>query len=216
MSDLLSPAQRAAIEEAVAAAERASGAEIVPVLLPAAGPYPVADARGAAIGALTGALAYLASPLLHSGFGAPAVDPAWLGTVAVALGALGGLAVARVDRIRRALAGAEMDERVDLAAAREFLARSLFRTRNQTGILLLVSLFEHQVRVLADEGVYRAVAKPVWEKLAADVAREMRSGAPGEALLHAVQAAGALVAEHGPRRSADDQNELPDIPSARG
>lgn len=215
MSDLLSQEERAAIEAAVAAAERASGAEIVPVLQTASGSYAIADARGAALGALVGSLAYLLSPGALPA-AAWAADPAWLGTVAVALGALGGLALARLERVRRALAGAEIDERVDLAAAREFLARSVFRTRRQTGILLFVSLFEHQVRVLADEGVYRAVGRPHWERLAADVAREMKSGRPGEALLHAVELAGALVAEHGPRRSPDDVNELPDIPSAQG
>lgn len=215
MSDLLSREERAAIEAAVAAAESASGAEIVPVLLPASGSYAIADARGAALGALVGSLAYLLSPSAIPE-AARTADPAWLGTVAVALGALGGLALAKLDRVRRALAGAEIDERVELAAAHEFLARSVFRTRRQTGILLFVSLFEHQVRVLADEGVYGAVARPLWEKLAADVAREMKGGRPGEALLHAVELAGALVADHGPRRSPDDVNELPDIPAAQG
>ncbi len=213
MSDLLNHEERTAIEAAVAAAERASGAEIVPVLLPSCGRYAIADARGAALGALVGSLGYLLAPSIME---VTAADPAWLGTVAVALGALGGLGLARIDRVRRALAGAELDERVDLSAAREFLSRNVFRTRKQTGILLFVSLFEHQVRVLADEGVYRAVARPAWEKLVADAAREMKGGRPGEALLHAVQAAGALVAEHGPRRAPDDVNELPDIPSAQG
>jgi putative membrane protein len=206
VTELLGEEERAAVVAAVRAAESASGAEIVPVAVPASGAYAVADARGAAAGALVGALAYLAAPAV-AGAGA---DPAWLGTVAVAAAALGGLLLARVARVRRALAGAELDERVDLAAAREFLARDVFRTVDRTGILIYVSLFERQVRVLADEGVYRAVERPVWEQLAATVAREMRGGDPATALLRAVEAAAALVAEHGPRRRPDDVNELPD------
>jgi putative membrane protein len=206
VSDLVSAEERAAIELAVADAERASGAEIVPVLVPTAGAYPVADARGAAVGALVGALAYLLAPKLDAG----GVDPGWLGTVAVAMGALGGLLLARIARVRRALAGAELDERVDLVAAREFLARDVFRTERHTGILLFVAQFERRVRVLADDAVYRAVPRATWERLAADAARAMRSDRPGAALLAAVQAAGALLAEHGPRRARDDRNELPD------
>lgn len=214
VSDLLGETDRAAIVAAVEAAEAASGAEIVPVLVPASGTYPVADARGAAAGALVGALAYLAAPAST----VAGAESSWLGTVAVATAALGGLLLARVGRVRRALAGAELDERVDLAAAREFVARNVFRTADRTGILLFVSLFERQVRVLADEGVYRAVERPLWEKMAETVAGEMRAGRsearPGAALLRAVQAAGALVAEFGPRRRADDENELPDEPAA--
>jgi putative membrane protein len=210
MSELMSEQERAAIEAAVVAAEGASGAEIVPVLLSASGAYPIADARGAAFGALLGSLGALAFRAVAE---PSATDPGWVGAVAVALGALGGLALARIHSVRRALAGAELDERVDLASAREFLARNVFRTRDRTGILLLVSLFERQVRVLADEAVYQAVAKPVWERLATDVAREMKGGRPGEALLHAVEAAAALVVEYGPRRTPGDRNELPDAPA---
>jgi putative membrane protein len=212
VTELLGEAERGALVAAVEAAESASGAEIVPVLVAASGDYPVADARGTAVGALVGALAYLAAPAL-AGAG---LDPAWLGALAVAAGALGGLVLARVARIRRALAGSELDERVDLAAARTFLERNVFRTAERTGILLFVSLFERQVRVIADEGVYRAVERPIWERLAATVATEMRDDRPGAALLRAIEATAALVVEHGPRRRADDVNELPDAPATNG
>ena len=209
--ELLSGPERAAVEAAVVAAERESGAEIVPALLPACGTYAVADARGAALGALLGALALLAAPDASDGWRA---DPRWLAPAVVFLGALGGFALARLDAVRRALAGAEIEERVDAAAAAQFLARNVFRTRDRTGILILVSLFEHQVRVLADEAVYRAVERATWERLAADVARAMAGGGrPGAALLQAVEAAGRLVGAHGPRRTPDDTNELPDAPS---
>ena len=53
--------------------------------------------------------------------------------------------------------------------------------------------------------------------LAAAVAREMRDAGgestPGAALLRAVEAAGALVVEHGPRRRPGDVNELSDEPA---
>lgn len=213
VKELLGETDRAAILAAVQGAEAASGAEIVPVLVAASGDYAVADARGVAAGALVGALAYLVAPQL----GEAAIDPGWLGTVAVATGALGGLVLARVPRLRRTLAGEELDQRVDLVAAREFLARNVFRTAERTGVLLFVSLFERQVRVIADEGVYAAVPRPRWDELAAAVAREMRDAGgestAGAALLRAVEAAGALVVEHGPRRRPGDVNELSDEPA---
>jgi len=209
MGGLLTENERAAITAAVARAERDSGAEIVPVLLPACGAYPAADARAAAFGALGFAFAFALIPAGALGWGP---DPRWLTALAVALGALAGLALARLGALRRLLAGAELDQRVDLVAAHEFLGRNVFRTRDRSGILLLVSLFERRVRVLADEAVYGAVERSIWERLAADVAREMRAGSPGAALLRAVESAGELVVKHGPHRAPDDRNELPDAP----
>ncbi len=207
MKASLSEAEREAVESAVAEAERESGAEIVPVLVPASDSYEVASWKGAALGALVGSLAYLIAPAVE-GAGA---DPGWLGAAAVLGGALIGSLLARWPRLRRALAGdAELDQRVELAAAEQFLARALFRTRERTGILIFVSLFERRVRILADEGVYLAVERPIWVALADEIAREMAQAPAGRALLSAVKRAALLVREHGPRRRSDDANELPD------
>jgi putative membrane protein len=207
LDEAASAAVRAAVEEA----ERESGAELVPVLAAASDPYPVADARAAAAGALFGGAA---APWLAGGFGWGA--PAWLAAAAVVAGALAGRLLAELTVVRRALAGAtELDRRVDAAAGAEFLRQEVFRTRDRSGILIYISLFEHRVRVIADEGVYRAVPRPAWQELAAAVAADMRRRGAGEALLDAVRRAAALVVEHGPRRRDDDRNELPDAPVAR-
>ncbi|KAB2964751.1 MAG: hypothetical protein F9K18_07295, partial [Thermoanaerobaculia bacterium] len=54
---LLAPEEAEAVRAAVAHAESASGAEIVPVLVSRAGDHPEAVWKGAALGALAGALA---------------------------------------------------------------------------------------------------------------------------------------------------------------
>jgi len=208
MTGLIDERQERAIRDAVEEAERHSGAELVPVLASASDPYSVADWRGATLGALGAACA-------AAGWSFASWAPAewWLVPAAVAAGALLGALVAVAPPARRLLAGArEMEVRVDAAAARSFLVHEVFRTRDRTGILLYVSLFERQVRVLADEGVYAAVERATWEELAREVAAEMKRGAPAEALLSAVRRAGELVERFGPRRRDDDRNELPDAP----
>jgi putative membrane protein len=211
MPAVIGSEDEAALRLAVAEAERRSGAEVVPVLARASDAYRLADWRAAAGGALAGALAGV--PLeAAAGWSALA---RWAPALAAAAGALLGLAAVTVPALRRLLAGArELDARVDAAAAAEFLRREVFRTRDRTGLLIYVSLFERRVRVLADEGVYRAVERPRWEELAGAVAADMRAEAPARALLEAVRRAGELVAAHGPRRRADDRNELPDAPLA--
>ncbi len=206
---MLDERERERIRAAVAAAESASGAEIVPVLVRSADGHAVADWKGAALGAWLGAAAFAAWRLRESW---SAGSFAWP-LAATLLGSLAGLALARLPLLRRWLAGAAaLDRAVDAGARAAFVERAVFRTRDATGLLLYVALFERRVRVLADEGVYRAVPREVWQRVADDAAARMRAGAPAEALLAAVEAAGALVATHGPRRRPDDRDELPDAP----
>ena len=207
--ELLSAAGADAIRRAVAAAEAESGAEIVPVVAPASDDYRSATWAGVAAGALGGAaLAALPVDGLRIAGG-------WAPAALAFAGALVGCLLAEVPRLRRRLAGsAALGLRVEQAAGREFLRHELFRTRDRTGVLIYVSLFERRVSVLADEGVYRAVAQEKWDELARAVAAGMKSRPAELVLLEAVSSAGALVKEFGPRRRSDDANELPDAPRA--
>lgn len=195
----------------MAAAESESGAEIVPVLAPASDDYASATWAAVAAGALAGA-ALSALPEL-GGVAAQRWGPAAL----AAAGALAGGLLAGLPPLRRRLAGASaLEARVEQAAGREFLRHEVFRTRDRTGVLIYVSLFERRVAVLADEGVYRAVPRERWRELAESVAAGMKTRGAESVLLEAVASAGALVRELGPRRRADDVNELSDPPRADG
>lgn len=208
--ELLSESERAALQAAVVAVERASGAELVPVLVARSDDYVVAVWRAAAAGALAGVALHGAAPDLV----AWSAWSAWVPLGWSVAGALLGALVVRLPAVGRRVAGAgELERRVAAGAELAFLEHEVFRTSQRTGLLLYVSLFERRVRILADEGVYRAVPRTVWEQVAGEAAAAMRVGAPAAALLAAVRRAGELVAEHGPRRRADDRNELPDRPS---
>jgi putative membrane protein len=208
----LDDAQRAAIRQAVVDAEAGSGAELVPVLAARSDEYRVAEWRAALLGAAAGVAVAAFAPELAGWSRWASGVPALLAVG----GALAGFAAARIPSVRRAFSGAgELDARVEAAARDAFVEHEVFRTRDRTGLLLYVSLFERRVRILADEGVYRAVPEAVWRQVASETAARMRDGEPGEALLAAVRRAGELVGEHGPRRRPDDRNELPDPPAAR-
>jgi len=205
----LQESERQAIRHAVAEVERTSGAELVPVLVASSDPYRLADWRGALAGALLGAALPVVAPDL-GGWGAAA---RWLPIAGALFGALAGVLIARLPAPRRRLCGDdELELRVDAGARQAFLQHEVFRTRERTGLLLYVSLFERRVRILADEGVYGAVPQAVWEQVAREAAAAMPRAAAAAALLAAVERAGELVAEHGPRRRSDDRNELPDAP----
>jgi putative membrane protein len=209
-SPWVSDQEAAAIRAAVEEAERSSAAEIVPVLLEAADPYAVADWKGAALGALLASAGAALLERLDPSWGPSAI---WILLPAFAGAAAAALAARAIPALRRVLAGRDLiDDRVESRAREAFLEHEVFRTRDRSGVLVLVALFEHRVRILADTGIHAAVPHERWQQIADATARAVREGRPGEALRQAVVACGAVLGERGPRRRADDVNELPDAP----
>ncbi len=100
--------------------------------------------------------------------------------------------------------------RVAQKAKEAFLHEEVFNTRERTGILIYVSLLEHEVVVLGDSGINAKVEKSAWEEITRYVTNGMQSAKPAEGLIRAIQACGALLERHGVARRADDRDELSD------
>jgi putative membrane protein len=206
---VFSDAEMAAVRAAVTEAEKRTSGEIVPYVVPASDAYPNALWKGATLGALAGPLLALALHRLWDLWGTHL--ELWVTAPAAAGAAIGFLLAAFVPPVKRWLAGDEMLElRTRQRAEMAFLEEEVFRTRERTGILLFLSLFEHRVVVLADGGIHTLVEPGQWDGIAARIAAGIRAGRGGEALLEAIQSCGALLERHGVARRADDVNELPD------
>jgi putative membrane protein len=129
-----------------------------------------------------------------------------------AAGAGLGYLLAAVPAVRRWLVGAEtMDLRVRRRAAVAFLEEELFATRERTGILLFLSLFEHRVVVMGDSGINRRVAAGEWDGIVKIVVDGIHAGRPGLAVAAAVKECGALLERHGVAPRADDRDELANV-----
>ncbi len=199
---------RDAIAAAVTAAERETAGEIVPFAVAASDGYEVAAWKGATLGALLGVLAAAAVHRVAALWGASEL---WLQGPAAVGAALGFLLGHFVAPVRRWLVGrAVLEREVQQRAQEEFLSQEVFRTRDRTGILIFVSLFERQVTVLADSGIHAAVEQGAWRELVDELAAGIRRGEPGPAMVRAVERCGALLRAHHVERRAEDVNELPD------
>jgi len=114
-------------------------------------------------------------------------------------------------RLRRPfITKAEMREEVEEAAITAFHANGLHRTRDMTGIIIYVSVYERMVQVLADKGINDKVNPEVWQEVVAMVTEGIRSGSPGRSLCKGVERCGELIARHFPIK-ADDTDELPNL-----
>jgi putative membrane protein len=200
------PADHAAIEAAVREVEGRSAGEIVPYAVERSDRYIRADWTGAALGALAASLA--AAYVRWAGDLWGISVAVWIALPPAAGAALGWLATLASPALRRTLVGPEaLAVRVQQRAIQAFLEEEVFRTRDRTGILILVSLFEHRVVVLADRGLGGLVSGSEWEDVVASVAAGIRRGQPGPALAEGIRRCASLAARVPPR--PDDRDELP-------
>jgi putative membrane protein len=205
-SPRFSPDDLSRIGAAVAAAEKGTSGEIVPVFVEASGPYPEAAWKA---GTILGAIAVAAGDLLApSWMAAHAYTPLLVFAAAFAAGFYG---APFVPPLHHFLAGKRaMNDQVSLRAEGAFTREQVFSTQDRTGILIFVSLHEHRVRVLADQGIHAKVADGTWDVVVAKVVAGMKDGRPADGIVEAVELCGALLRQHGFVARPDDTNELPD------
>lgn len=202
----LSESERDQIVSAVQTAEKETSGEIVPMIVSASYHYPLADVLG-------GVTLALAPALLLT---APIGGWLWLGhqNMWIFIGLftlffiIAQAVVKRIPVLKRFfISNRELDEEVEEAAVTAFFRHGLYRTRDATGVLLFISVFERKVWVLADEGINRKVAPNQWSDIVALVIDGIKQNRQGEAICEAVQRMGTTLKEHFPIRP-DDEDEL--------
>ncbi|MGV8929341.1 MAG: TPM domain-containing protein [Brevundimonas sp.] len=99
--------------------------------------------------------------------------------------------------------------RVRRAAMEQFLAHGLHVTQDRTGVLIFAALSDHQVEVVADEGIHSKVDQNVWADAVQALAKEMKHGNPAAGFEVAIGLCGDVLAEHFPPRPANP-NEIED------
>jgi putative membrane protein len=99
-------------------------------------------------------------------------------------------------------------QRVDERAALAFLEEELFKTRDRTGIMIFLSLFERRVRIMGDEGINKLVQKEEWDEIVGIIVQAMKNGSPAEGMLEAIWKCGHLLEKHGVQIRPDDTDEL--------
>lgn len=109
--------------------------------------------------------------------------------------------------LRYFISPARLEERVEKRALRAFYEQGLYKTRDNTGVLFFLSLFERKVWVLADEGIYQKIDKTELAAYATEVAAAVKSGNAAAVLCTEITRVGAILAEHFPIKD-DDTNEL--------
>lgn len=204
----LTPQEQQQINELVAEVEAATGAQVQAAVIGKADSYPEipwkAFASGAAIAAFAVVLVGWLRPdwvSLHSAiFDATAI----LGTGA----ALGLLTVFVPPFARLFLDRLRADTEATQYAQSMFLERELFRTRQRTGILLLVCRFEHAVVILPDEGIRARVNEVELDQVIARMTPLLARGETAAALRDGLRAFKTRLLEKGFGSTSADTDEI--------
>jgi putative membrane protein len=203
-------AERERIRQAVQQAEQVTKGEIVPMIVPASALYREASYRTGLILALLALAFLLTIEIYWLPWGWHAGNAGWLLLAVVVSYGLGQW-LGRIPMVIRLVTSRErMTHKVTLRAEQAFYKHGLHHTKGHTGILILVSMLERRVHVLADKGINDHVPAGTWDGLVNGIIDGIRTGNATDAICAAIAKCGALLAEVAPSRSGDNPNELPD------
>jgi len=95
------------------------------------------------------------------------------------------------------------------AARGHFERLGMTRTAARNGVLIFVAPRSRTFAVIGDTAIHEKCGDAFWRLLAAAMELHFKRGEFTEGLVHGIERAGALLAEHFPRQP-DDKNELSD------
>ena len=198
----LSDSDRDRVIAAVKEAEKRTAGEVVVMIVSASYHYPMANVIGGVLFALPLALIFTA--LVGQWL--------WIGSQNMWL-FLGFLTIfyiifhtvtQRTPRLkRRLISQREFDEEVEEAAVAAFFNEGLYRTRDETGVLVLISVFEQKVWVLADRGIDARVADGQWDKIVTMIIEGIKQKRQADAICDAVANIGKILEMHFPVKPGD-------------
>jgi putative membrane protein len=201
--EMFTPEERERIEAAVRQVEQRTSGELVPLVVDESYDYPRTEIVGA------GFFSLATATTLSWGFFAESL---WHFLWLFAAGYLiFRLLIRNLPWLRRRLIHpAEIKAEVEEKAAVSFFELGLCHTRDRTGVLILISLFERRVHVLADRGINDAVPDNYWDGIVQTITSGIKRGETCAALCAAIETCGQLLEERFPAK-ADDTDELPNL-----
>jgi uncharacterized membrane protein len=89
------------------------------------------------------------------------------------------------------------------AAQKHFDEMGMHQAKERNGVLIFVAPLAHKFAVIGDAGVHQLCGDAFWGAVAHKMSGHFKKGEFTEGLIHAVNKAGELLAEHFPRKSGE-------------
>ncbi len=88
-----------------------------------------------------------------------------------------------------------------------FFSEKLYKTKDENGILLFISVFERRACILGDAGINARISQKEWEEIITLIPLGIKEKQQCKALCQAVERVGDILKVHFPIQE-DDENEL--------
>ncbi|MCF8068007.1 MAG: TPM domain-containing protein [Desulfobacterales bacterium] len=205
----LTESEKSRIVESVKNAEKFTSGEIVPMIMSSSYHYPMANVLGGVTLALP--IALILTPIIGSMLWMGSGDMWVFMSIFIILFAIGHETVKRSGWLKRIfISKREIEEEVKEAAITNFFLRGLHETRDKTGVLILISVFEHKVWILADSGINEKLSKATWDDIVQTIVKGIKNREQGKSICKAVSQIGDLLKKHFPIKP-DDTDELDNL-----
>jgi len=210
----LSEAEKVSLESRIASAETNTRAEIMTVIARQSDGYRYIPILWAALIALSvPGFYFLYSTWVSDGWIYPGTDhPENIYPIQVlvflGLGMLFQLPAARLWMIPNIV----KRQRAARHAREQFFLQNLHQTTDRTGVLIFVSVAEHYVEIIVDNGIANKIDNQEWADTVNDFIGDLRLGHIAQGFDRAIDHCERVLSEHFPAeqgRSESTQNELP-------
>ncbi len=206
-STLFTETDREAIEQAIIKAEENTSGEIIPIIASASGRYDRAeDIFGLLFSLFCVAIGWA---LFHNN--APNGD--WSSfnfdltaiLLTMFLSFIIGVLLTHLCPVLRSpfITKKEMEEEIDRAAAAAFQHNQLHNTEDSTGILIYISLYEHQVKVVGDDAICAKLTQSDWQHICDVIIKDFKEKQYSNGIIEGIYLSGKLLAEHFPIKEGD-------------
>lgn len=199
----LTDSEQLRIIETVKKVELVTSGEIVPLIVSSSYSYPKADIIGAMC--LSLCVSILSILLMNT-------ENVWMFLAFFSVGfMIFHETVKRIPALKRIfISKSEIEEEVEEAALTSFYKHGLYRTRDETGVLIFISVFEKRVWVLADRGINEKVDPSAWSEIIDHIVEGIHKKHAADSICKAIEECGDILSTHFPIKH-DDENELKNL-----
>jgi uncharacterized membrane protein len=95
------------------------------------------------------------------------------------------------------------------SAQKEFDHLGMHKTADKNGVLIYVAPAARKFAIIGDAGVHQRCGDSFWQAVAGEMTEHFKKTRFTEGIIHGLQKAGQLLAEHFPAKG-DHPNQLPD------
>lgn len=109
--------------------------------------------------------------------------------------------------IRRFIHPLDLDQQAYQRAILEFYSLDLNKTDGSTGVLIFISMVDHEVVILGDKAINDKIKENEWEKIKDQMLVDLKQKEVASAFIKAINSAGLILEKHFPK-GLSNPNEL--------